>query len=100
MSLRIIKAGVLDTIQDRGRYGFQYLGINPTGAMDKFSAAVANTLVGNNANEAVIEMHFPAPVFLFQQSALITISGADFSPSINGEEVPINHPITVTKNCV
>lgn len=100
MSVKIIKAGVLDTIQDMGRYGFQYLGINPTGAMDKFSSQVANALVGNSLHEAIVEMHFPAPVFLFQQPALIALSGADFSASINGEPVPSNHPIIVTRNCV
>ena len=100
MSLLINKAGVLDSIQDNGRYGFQYLGINPTGAMDKLAAQVANGLVGNNLKEAVIEMHFPAPVFIFQQTALIALSGADFSASINGEPVSVGHPIIVTKNCV
>lgn len=29
MSIRIIKAGILDTIQDQGRYGYRHLGINP-----------------------------------------------------------------------
>ena len=32
MSMRIIKAGILDTVQDAGRYGYQHLGINPGGA--------------------------------------------------------------------
>ena len=50
MSLKIIKAGVLDTIQDPGRYGFQYLGINPGGAMDRFAAQVVNTLSGNDSS--------------------------------------------------
>ena len=44
LNLRIIKAGVLDTVQDMGRYGWQHLGINPGGAMDKLSAKVANIL--------------------------------------------------------
>ena len=60
MNLRVIKGGLLDTIQDQGRYGYQHLGINPSGAMDRFSARVANILVGNNQDEAVIELHFPA----------------------------------------
>ena len=42
MNLRVIKSGVLDSIQDTGRYGWQHLGINPTGAMDKISAQLAN----------------------------------------------------------
>ncbi len=100
MSLKIIKAGILDTIQDMGRYGQQHLGINPTGAMDKYAMQVTNILVGNKPDEAVIEMHFPASVFMFTQPALIALGGADFSPSINGETVPNLHVIVVGKNDV
>lgn len=100
MSLKIIKAGILDTIQDMGRYGQQHLGINPTGAMDKYAMQVTNILVGNKPDEAVIEMHFPASVFMFTQPALIALGGADFSPSINGEPVPNLHVIVVGKNDV
>lgn len=100
MSLKILKAGILDSIQDMGRYGFQQFGINPTGVMDKYAATMANALVGNSLEEAVIEMHFPAPVFLFDQPAIIALAGADFSPSINGEPVPVNQPIIVNKSSV
>jgi antagonist of KipI len=100
MSLRIIKAGIQDTIQDMGRYGHQHLGINPTGAMDKYALQVANILVGNKMDEAVIEMHFPASVYMFSQPALIALGGADFSASINGEPVPNLHPVIVGKNDV
>ena len=97
MNLRIIKAGVLDTVQDMGRYGWQHLGVNPGGAMDRLSAKVANILAGNDANEAVIELHFPASSFFFEQPALIAITGADFCASVNGDEVPMLHPIIVSK---
>src|ERR1043166_1852228 len=100
MSLRIIKAGIADTIQDLGRYGWQHLGINPTGAMDKFAAKLANTIAGNTQEEAVIEMHFPASVFLFEQPTLVALTGADFSPTINGEPISICQPIIVNKNSV
>jgi len=100
MSLKIIKPGVLDTVQDGGRYGYQQLGINPTGAMDKYAMKVANMLVGNDPNEAVIEMHFPASVFMFTQPTLIALAGADFAASINGEPVPNHHAIVVGKNDV
>ena len=97
MNLRIIKAGVLDTVQDPGRYGWQHLGINPTGAMDKVSAQLANILVGNDPSEAVIELHFPASEFFFEQPALIAIAGADFSAHVNGEPIACNHPILLSK---
>lgn len=98
MSIRIIKAGVLDSLQDMGRYGWQYLGINPTGAMDKFSSKVANMLVGNDPDEATMEIHFPASIFLFEQTAMIALEGADFFASVNGEPIPSSHPCIVNKN--
>lgn len=100
MSLKVIKAGILDTIQDMGRYGQQQLGINPTGAMDKYALQVTNMLIGNQPGEAAIELHFPASVFMFTQPALIALGGADFSASINGEPVPPLHCIIVRKNDV
>lgn len=98
MSFRIIKAGVLDSIQDKGRYGWQHLGISPAGVMDSFSASVANLLVGNDPDEAVIELHFPSSIFLFEQPALIAVSGADFSAAINGEPVPSSQAVMINKN--
>src|SRR5438105_2838398 len=100
MSLKIIKAGVLDTIQDRGRYGFQHLGINPGGAMDRFAAQVANMLVGNDITEPMIEVHFPSSIFLFEQEALIAVSGADFSATINGDNIPPWQPVLIAKNSI
>lgn len=100
MSLKIIKAGILDTIQDMGGYGQQHLGVNPAGAMDKYAMQVTNILVGNQPGEATIEMHFPASVFMFTQPALIALGGADLSASINGEPVPNLHAILVGKNDV
>jgi antagonist of KipI len=97
MNLRIIKAGVQDTVQDMGRYGWQHLGINPAGAMDKLSARIANILVGNEINEATVELHFPAAAFFFEKPALIAVGGADFTASVNGEEIPCFRPVIVSK---
>ena len=89
---------MLDSIQDTGRFGYQQFGINPTGAMDKYAASIANSLVGNDANEAVIEIHFPGVSILFEQPAMIAITGADFNATINGNSVPIYRPVIVNKN--
>jgi antagonist of KipI len=98
MSLRIIKAGILDSIQDEGRWRYQHLGINPGGVMDQFSSQVANILIGNFRNEPLIEMHFPAGSYLFEQDVLIAMGGANFSPTINGKEISLWQPIVVSKN--
>jgi antagonist of KipI len=100
MSLKILKAGVADSIQNSGRYGWQYLGINPGGAMDHYAMTLANILVCNDDHEAVIEMHFPASVFLFQQASVIALAGTGFSANLNGEYIPLYQPVFVSKNSV
>lgn len=100
MNLIITRAGILDTFQDQGRYGFRHMGINTGGTMDKIAAAMANCLVGNDFDKAVIEMHFPASEFLFTQPALIAIGGAEFSATINGKPIPNLHPVLVSSQSV
>ena len=100
MSLRIIKAGLFDSIQDTGRYGYQHLGINPTGAMDRYAAQLVNALLGQDLAAPVIEMHFPAAQVLFNQAAIICITGAHFSPTINDKNVFSNQPYLVGANSI
>lgn len=95
MSLKITKAGLLDTLQDTGRYGYQHMGINPAGAMDRFSAQVANALLGNPLEAGVIEMHFPAAQIVFEKPAIIAITGADLSPRLNKKNISIGQPVAV-----
>lgn len=97
MSIKIIKAGILDTIQDTGRYGYQHMGINPNGAMDRFSAQLANALLGKELHAAVFEFHFPAPVIFFEEDAMISITGGNFSPMINEKEGVMNAAVTISK---
>lgn len=85
MSITFQKGGILTTLQDLGRYGFRRFGINPNGAMDQAAVRLLNILLGNIENEAVVEMHFPAPRILFEANAIIAIGGASFSPTLDDE---------------
>ncbi|MGZ3849436.1 MAG: 5-oxoprolinase subunit C family protein [Flavisolibacter sp.] len=95
MSLRIIRPGILDTLQDQGRWGKQHLGINPGGAMDRFSSRLANALLGKDLHSPVLEIHFPAPQIRFEKAGIICLAGADFCPTLNGRELPLHHPVAV-----
>lgn len=55
--------------------------------MDTTAARVANTLVGNDENEAVLEMHFPAAEIEFETECSVAIGGADFSSTLNETEI-------------
>jgi len=100
MSVSILRSGVLDTIQDVGRYGYSNLGINISGPMDPYAMKVANVLVSNPIEKPVMEIHFPGPQILFEQNALISLTGADFAPTINGEPVPLWKPLVVRRKSV
>ncbi|MEK7723621.1 MAG: biotin-dependent carboxyltransferase family protein [Acidobacteriota bacterium] len=93
MSLYFQTNSLLATIQDLGRNGFRSLGINPNGAMDKTAVRLINILLGNNENEAVLEIHFPTPKILFKENALVALGGADFGAKI--DEVSIENWQTV-----
>jgi antagonist of KipI len=100
MSIRIIKKGSLDAIQDLGRFGYQHQGIPPGGALDPFALQLANGLVGNAPGEAGLELFFPAPTLQFENDAVIAISGADWQPCLQGIPVEINRTILVKKGVV
>lgn len=100
MSIRIIKQGFLDTVQDVGRYGWQHIGVNPGGVLDVAALAVANMLVGNQTGEAAIEMYYPCASIMFEREAIIAISGAETGAAIQGVPVPINTPLVVAAGTV
>ncbi len=87
MSMEILSPGLLSTIQDLGRFGFQESGFAPSGASDPLSMKRANALVGNDPGEAVIEMMLLGITAYFRAACVIALAGADMSPKLNGAEV-------------
>lgn len=100
MSLKIIKAGLLDSIQDSGRYGAAHLGMGPGGAMDRFSAALANAILGKPVDTPVLELHFPAAVIELDAPAVFVLTGADFHARLNGMYIPTNQPVCINEKTV
>lgn len=100
MSIKIIRPGILTILQDAGRFGYRGIGIGSGGAMDMFAMKVAHYLCGNQDSEAVIEMNFPGPEILFEQDAIISITGADFSAIINETIIPAWRTCLVKKDSV
>jgi antagonist of KipI len=86
--LLVEKPGLLTTVQDLGRPGHRKFGVPPSGAMDRFALAAANRLVGNPEGAAGLECALNGPVLLALQPCLVAVTGADFTPSVNGAEVP------------
>lgn len=98
MAIQILKHGIMDTLQDKGRYGFQHIGIPACGYLDYLSAQLANCILGNPLDAPIFELHFPASKFTFDDDHTICISGANFVPVLNDKSIDINKEINVHKN--
>ena len=96
MATVIVKtAGLLTTVQDRGRYGYQRFGMPVSGAMDVFSLELANLLVGNDPGDACLEATISGPELEFTGPTWVAITGADMDPRLNGQGIPMNTTIDV-----
>lgn len=84
MSLHVLKPGALSLLQDLGRYGYQRFGVLVGGAMDEWSHRFANALVGNDDNEATLEITLTGPTLRFDDSLMVAVCGADMTPVVDG----------------
>ena len=91
----VVKGGWFTTVQDLGRYGYQQYGVPVAGAMDCFSATVANRLVGNPDDAAVLELTLEGPELQFQRDTVVAITGADLSPTIDSSSISLWESIEV-----
>ncbi len=76
MSFRILKPGVLATVQDLGRPGHASLGVPEGGAADRASLVLANRLVGNRDDAAGVEMALVGCTIGFEHAVTIALAGA------------------------
>ena len=82
--IEIIKPGLLTTIQDQGRWGYQAYGVGISGAMDPFALAAGNLLVGNPKEAAGLEMTILGPTLKFHHETLFAVTGADLASRLDG----------------
>jgi len=93
--IKVIQSGLFTTVQDGGRYGHRDIGVPYSGFMDQQSAYAANTIVGNDKRESLIEITLKGPTLLFNDNQTISITGGDFNPLINDLTIEMYEPINV-----
>ena len=74
----VVRAGMQTTVQDLGRRGHRAAGVPLSGAMDPFALRVANLLVGNAENAAVLEFAVVGPEIEFSAETVVAVGGGDF----------------------
>ena len=87
MSITVLNPGLLTTVQDLGRVGYQQFGVSVSGVMDPRATALANILVGNPDGEAVLECTMMGPHLQFNQANYIAITGGDLGATLDGQPV-------------
>ena len=91
--LKIIRPGLMTTVQDCGRWGFQARGVPVSGAMDVYSHRLANRLVGNGADAATLEVTLLGPQVEFETAARFAVAGADFALTLDETAVPMRQGV-------
>lgn len=86
-SLRIVQPGLMTTVQDLGRRGYQRLGVAVGGALDPVSLRAANALVGNAPGAGALEVLYAGPTFVVDaESVQLACVGADASIEVLPDE--------------
>ena len=99
-ALEVLEPGLLTTVQDKGRYGYQRSGVPVSGALDVFALRVANILAGNDDGDAALEVTVIGPVVRFLSDTWIAIAGADLSAELDGSPIPTWEGVNVSTGSV
>jgi antagonist of KipI len=94
-TITVVRAGMLTTIQDLGRWGRQASGVPVAGPMDEYSHILANRLVGNDPGAAALEVTLIGPELESSTDVTCAVSGATFGLTIGGAGVPMHAPFTL-----
>jgi biotin-dependent carboxylase-like uncharacterized protein len=96
--LVITSIGPASSVQDGGRPGWQRYGLTSGGAMDRLSLAAANTLVGNAALSAAIEIGPFGAAFTARDGAVrVALAGASRNAEIAGRAIAFDSSMTLAE---
>jgi biotin-dependent carboxylase-like uncharacterized protein len=98
--LFVVEPGLLTSVQDLGRIGYQRVGIPPSGPMDRAAFVVANRLLGNPDGAAALECTIKGPRLEVRRPAVVAVTGAPMGFTINGSEAPMWTTVRVQPGAV
>ncbi len=86
-ALRVLAPGLMTTLQDLGRRGYQHLGVPVSGALDPVCLRAANLLVGNAPGMGALEMAYQGPTLTVEaDSVRIAVAGGQAAIDILGPD--------------
>ncbi|MET7736296.1 biotin-dependent carboxyltransferase family protein [Streptomyces sp. NPDC005402] len=94
-ALSVVRAGALTTAQDRGRPGHAHLGVPRSGALDGPAADLANRLVGNRPEAAVLETTLNGCAVRPRSTVTVAVTGAPCPVTVDGRPAAWSAPVHV-----
>ncbi|MCX4992359.1 MULTISPECIES: biotin-dependent carboxyltransferase family protein [unclassified Streptomyces] len=94
-ALAVVRAGALTTVQDQGRPGHAHLGVPRSGALDAPAAALANRLVANPPEAAVLETTLNGCALRPRSTVTVAVTGAPCPVTVDGRPAPWGAPVRV-----
>ncbi len=94
-ALEVVRPGLLATVQDLGRFGYQKFGVPTSGAVDQAAFRAANLLVDNEEGAAALEATGEGPVLRACADLAVAIVGADMEPLVDGRPVESDAAIDI-----
>jgi antagonist of KipI len=95
MALKVFRPGMLTTVQDLGRWGWQGFGVPVAGPMDAYSHRLANSLAGNDQDAAALEITLIGPELEADTDIVCVVAGARFKTTVNGVQINEGQPFVV-----
>ena len=100
MGFKVENKGLLTLIQGSQRIGYQQFGVPVSGVMDSYSSRIGNILVGNDEEEACLEILMIGPKLVFDKKTKVAITGANLEAKINNIEIAMWRSYEVNKGDV
>jgi biotin-dependent carboxylase-like uncharacterized protein len=98
--LTVLSPGPFTTVQDLGRPGHAAIGVTRSGAADATAAGLANRLVGNRAEAALLEVTAGGLRLRTARTVLVAVTGAPAPVEIDGRPAPFAAPTTLPAGSV
>lgn len=100
-TVEVLHPGTQTTVQDYpGRVGYWHIGMPPSGPMDSLAFRLGNRLLGNTERAAGLELTVSGPTLSFNTDAVIALTGAFMTATLEGQPVPYWQPVNVRRGQV
>jgi KipI family sensor histidine kinase inhibitor len=86
-ALEVLDGGLLTTVQDLGRGGYQRYGVPVAGAADSRAHRAANRLVGNEPGAAGLECTVSGPTLVALRPIVASVTGADLGAVVERNDL-------------